>query len=293
MTNLCSSDGEYGKQQVRQIHSVSRQERFEIEHPFVAEWLPRLSKYFASGSDVDPARVDPMPVLVEDDEMSALFRLASLWWSVPVSQGFGRRFRILVFDKSNDKLIGLLGLTDPVFNLRVRDSWIGWDVRDREKRLAHVMDAYVLGAVRPYNQLLGAKLMALVATCDLVRGVFKKRYGGTRSVILKRKFDGRLALITATSALGRSSIYNRLKFDGGDVFQPAGFTEGYGHFHLANGTYASLKEYLTLLGDDEVNRFKFGKGPHYRIRVVRKALEYLELPPALLRHGTQRAVYVS
>ena len=198
-----------------------------------------------------------------------------------------------MFDKPNDKLIGLLGLTDPVFNLRVRDSWAGWDVRDREKRLAHVMDAYVLGAAPPYNQLLGAKLMALLATSDFVRGVFKKRYGGTRSVILKRKFDGRLALITATGALGRSSIYNRLKFDDIDVFQPVGFTEGYGHFHLANGTYTRLREYLTLLGDDEVNRFKFGKGPNYRIRVVRRALEHLDLPPTLLRHGIQRAVYVA
>ena len=282
----------YGKQQVREIHAVSRDERLVFEKPFVTEWLPRLAKYLASGSDVDPAHVDPMPVLVEDDEMAALFRLASLWWSVPVSKGFGRRFRILVFDKSNDKLIGLLGLADPVFNLRVRDSWIGWDVRDREKRLAHVMDAYVLGAVPPYNQLLGAKLVALVATSDFVQGVFRKRYRNTRSVILKRDFDGRLALVTATSALGRSSIYNRLKFDNIDVFQPVGFTEGYGHFHLANGTYASLREYLALLGDDEVNRFKFGSGPNYRIRVVRKALEYLDLPSGLLRHGIRRAVYV-
>jgi hypothetical protein len=231
--------------------------------------------------------------VVADDEMAALFRLASLWWSVPVSRGFGRRFRILVFDKSNNKLIGLLGLTDPVFNLRVRDSWIGWDVRDREQRLAHVMDAYVLGAVPPYNQLLGAKLMALIATSDFVRGIFRKRYRSTRSVILKREFDGRLALVTATSALGQSSIYNRLTFGGVKVFEPVGFTEGYGHFHLANGTYASLKEYLALLGDDEIDRFRFGKGPNYRLRVVRKALEYLDLPADLLRHGIQRAVYMA
>ena len=283
----------YGKRQIRKIHSVSREERLVLEQPFINEWLPRLSKYLASGADLDPARIDPVPMLVEDDEMSALFRLASLWWSVPVSRGFGRRFRILVFDKSNDKLIGLLALTDPVFNLRVRDAWVGWNVRDREKRLAHVMDAYVLGAVPPYNQLLGAKLMALIATSDFVRDLFKKRYAGTRSVILDREFDGRLAMVTATSALGRSSIYNRLKFDGVNVFQPVGFTEGYGHFHLANGTYESLRQHLTLVGDKEVTRFKFGSGPNYRIRVVRKALEYLDLPSDLLRHGVKRAVYVA
>lgn len=284
----------YGKQQIRRLHAVSRRERLTDERPFVIEWLPKLSKYLASGQEVNPTRIHPVPVVVEgDEEMSALFRLASLWWSVPVSRGFGRRFRILVFDRSNDKLIGLLGLTDPVFNLRVRDSWVGWDVRGREKRLAHVMDAYVLGAVPPYNQLLSSKLMALIATSDFVRRIFKKRYGGSRSVILGRALDGRLAAVTATSALGRSSIYNRLKFDGTEVFQHVGCTEGYGHFHLANGTFSLLREYLTELGDDEVNRFKFGSGPNYRIRVVRKALEHLQLPPDLLRHGVRRAVYVA
>src|SRR2546427_7340772 len=109
----------HSKNKIRRIHAMSRQERLKLEQPFVHKWLQRISKYFASGSDVNPSLIDPEPVLVEDDEeMAALFRLACLWWSVPVSRGFGRRFRVLVFDKSNGKLIGLLGLTDPVFNLR-------------------------------------------------------------------------------------------------------------------------------------------------------------------------------
>lgn len=285
----------YGKEKIRRIHAISREERLSLERPFVQEWLPQLSKYLASGFDIDPARIDPYPVVVdgENKEMAALFRLACLWWSVPVSRGFGRRFRVLVFDASNGKLFGLLGMTDPVFNLRVRDALIGWDVRQREKRLAHVMDAYVLGAVPPYNCLLGAKLMALLATSDFIRDTFHKRYRTSRSVILGRKFDGRLAMVTATSALGRSSIYNRLRVNGEDVFQPVGFTEGYGHFHLANGTYEQLREYLTSLGDDEVKRYKFGNGPNYRIRVIRTALERLKLPADLLRHGVRRAVYIA
>src|SRR2546426_1201463 len=268
----------HSKNKIRRLHSISRQERLKLEQPFVREWRPRVLKYLASGSEVNPALIDPAPVVVEDDEeMAALFRLACLWWSVPVSRGFGRRFRVLVFDRSNGKLLGLLGLTDPVFNLRARDSWIGWDVGEREERLAHVMDAYVLGAIPPYNQLLGAKLVALIATSDFIRALFRKRYRGSRSIILEREFDGRLAMVTATSALGQSSIYNRLRFNGSEVFQSVGFSEGYGHFHLADGTYEMIREYLALLGDDEVNRYKFGSGPNYRIRVVRKALEYLEL----------------
>ncbi len=100
-------------------------------------------------------------------------------------------------------------------------------------------------------------------------------------------------MVTATSALGRSSIYNRLRFDGVEVFRPVGFTEGYGHFHLANGTFEKLREYLRLCGDQEINRFKFGSGPNYRFRVVRKALEHLQLPTELLRHGLKRGVYIA
>jgi hypothetical protein len=50
---------------------------------------------------------------------------------------------------------------------------------------------------------------------------------------------------------------------------------------------------LALLGDAEVNRHKFGNGPNYRIRIVRKVLEYLGLPDDLLRHGVRRSVHVA
>jgi hypothetical protein len=284
----------YKKSQIRRIHGPSRAERLLLERAFVQEWLPRLSKYLASGREVDPTRVKPIPIVVDGDtELAALFRLASLWWSVPVSRGFGRRFRVLVFDESNGKLFGLLGLTDPVFNLRARDNWVGWDTAAREDRLCNMMDAYVLGAVPPYNRLLGAKFMALLAGSDFVREVFRKRYRDSQSIILERECDARLAMVTATSALGRSSIYNRLRVDGEEVFQAVGYTEGYGHFHLANGTFELLRKHLDASGVTEGDRYEFGQGPNYRFRVVRKALECLRLPPELLRHGVQRAVYVA
>jgi len=292
--NHSIKENSYSKDKIRAIHSYSREDKLEQERVFTEKWFSRVFKYFASGSDIDPARIEPYPVVVEDnEEHAALFRIAALWWSVPVSRGFGRRIRVLIFDKSNGKLFGLLGLTDPVFNLNTRDSWIGWDVKTREKKLVHIMDAYVLGAVPPYNQLLGAKFIALLAASDFIRKLFLRRYGKIRSIISKRKFDGRLAMITATGALGRSSIYNRLRFDEIDVFKPIGFTKGYGHFHLANGTYEKLRQYLKSVGDPEVGRFKFGSGPNYRFRVVRKTLEHLRLPPELLCHGIKRAVYVA
>jgi hypothetical protein len=282
------------KRTIRAVHRHFREDRLDEEATFCREWYPKISKYFGSGADVDPALVDPYPVLVEDnEEHAALFRIAALWWSIPVSRGYGRRFRILVFDRSNGKLFGLLALADPVFNLRTRDSWIGWDVRARERMLAHVMDAYVLGAVPPYNQLLGAKFIGLLAASDFTRSAFAHRYRKKRSIILEREFDGRLALVTTTTALGTSSILNRLRFNDVTVFQQLGFTEGFGHFHLANGTFEKIREHLRACGDKETQRYKFGSGPNYRMRVVRTALERLHLPGNLLKHGVRRGVYVA
>lgn len=282
------------KKTVRAIHAHFRKARLQEEKKFIGKWFPKISHYFASGEEIDPQRVDPYPVLVENnEEHAALFRIASLWWSIPVSRGYGRRFRILIFDRSNGKLFGLLALTDPVFNLRTRDAWIGWEVRTRENMLAHVMDACVLGAVPPYNSLLGAKFISLLAASDFTRQLFKRRYGKKKSIIRKRNFDGRLAMVTTTSALGTSSILNRLRFGNIELFQPVGFTEGYGHFHLANGTFEKIRAYLVSCKDKEVWRYKFGKGPNYRIRVVRKVLKRLNLPPELLRHGVRRGVYVA
>ena len=77
----------------------------------------QLTKYFASGEDIDAAHISP--VLQKDiqwDMGRDLFRLASLTWSVPVSNGFGRRIRYLVWDEHNGKLIGIIAIGDPVFN---------------------------------------------------------------------------------------------------------------------------------------------------------------------------------
>ena len=149
------------KDHIRTIYSARREEREKVEQRFVRAKVHKLIKYFAEGSEVRPACITP-----ELDEVrsgtwqSDLFRLSTLLWSVPVSRGFGRRMRFLVWDKSNGKLIGLIALGDPVFNLKARDNWIGWGIQDRTERLCNIMDAYVLGAVPPYSHLIGGKLVA-------------------------------------------------------------------------------------------------------------------------------------
>ena len=112
----------------------------------------------------------------ETEHEKKLFRFASLHWSVPVTTGYGRRTSFLVKDRSNDKLIGIFALRDPVIGLGPRDEAIGWTTEQRYDRLYNVYDAYVLGAVEPYRQLLGGKLMALATISNETTNHLVKKY---------------------------------------------------------------------------------------------------------------------
>ncbi len=235
------------------------------------------------------------PRLVEvqpDSEEELLFRYASLHWSIPVSSGYGRRLRFLVVDDSNEKLVGLIGLGDPVYSLGPRDEWVGWTPSDRKKRLGHVMDAFVLGAVPPYSFLLCGKLVAMLAASDTVRHAFKRKYGGTRSVIRRKLHDGRLALVTTASALGRSSVYNRLRFGDRLLYQSVGFTKGSGEFHFSNGLYGAITEFAEGHCEPTAKQERWGTGFRNRREVINKCLPVLGLSSDWVYHGIEREVFV-
>lgn len=282
-----------GKDVVRSIHSAQRTDRLAVSERFLAERLPKLLKHFASGGDVDPGSIRPKLQLVESDTWEGdLFRLASLTWSVPVSNGFGRRMRFLVWDEHNGKLIGIIAIGDPVFNLSVRDTLIGWDVRARGERLVNMMDAYVLGALPPYNALLGGKLVACMVRSRDIYDQFVKAYGKTTGIISQQQKKARLLAVTTSSSMGRSSVYNRLKLNGTEYFVPIGYTGGWGHFHIPDSLFADLRDYLREIGHSYADLHRYGEGPNWRMRCTRAALETLGFKDDLLRHGIQREVFL-
>jgi hypothetical protein len=290
-----SISDELTKQRVRELHGVHRMEILKKERAFVLERGHDLVKNFATGRQVNPEAIDPELVAVSaETPESDLFRLATLLWSVPVSQGYGRRLRFLVRDRQNGKLIGLFALGDPVFNLKARDEWIGWTHEDRAERLVHIMDAYVVGAVPPYAQLIGGKLIAALMTSAEVVEAHEKKYSGRESLITREVKRARLVLITTTSALGRSSLYNRLAILGGPRFTRIGTTRGFGHFHFSGPTFDLLRNYLAQRGHPYASGHRFGMGPNWRLRVTRAALEDVGYEgDFLLRHGVPREVYAA
>ena len=295
-------DGILSKDAIRDTHRFHRDTARQRIHRALGNKIDQFVEEIANGDEVDPANIRPELVEVRSDARTGdLFRFASLIWSIPVSQGYGRRLRYLVKDRANGKLIGIFALGDPVFNLRVRDEWIGWNQAARRERLVNLMDAYVAGAVPPYADLLGGKLVAALIASKEVGEKFELRYGGREGLISGKQKQARLALVTVTSALGRSSMYNRLRLmPNGESrtekpivdLRRLGATTGYGHFQITDELFSRLRGVLQEDGHKYADGHQFGDGPNWRIRVARIGLQSLGLnPDEVLKHGIQREVY--
>lgn len=281
------------KDAIRAAHQLQRTERSSRQAEFLKGKFPKLSKHFATGIEVVPTAVKPRLERVRSGTwQSDLFKLASLTWSVPVSPGFGRRLRYLVWDDGNERLMGILAIGDPVFNLRSRDEYVGWTGTQRVTQLVHVMDAYVLGAVPPYNQLLGGKVVAALLRTRELFDDFQQTYGEREGIISKQIKVARLAAITTTSSMGRSSVYNRLKLDQTFYLKPIGYSSGYGHFHIPDKLFQDLREYLRKEEHSYADEHAFGKGPNWRMRVTRTALDKIGMRSNLMMHGVKREVFI-
>jgi len=280
-----------GKEVVRALHAAQREERLKAHRDFLANRCPELLRHFATGREINPSKISPVLERISSKTwQSDLFRAASLTWSVPVSNGFGRRLRYLVWDDHNGKLLGLIAIGDPVFNLAVRDSLIGWDTHDRSARLVNVMDAYVLGAIPPYNKLLGGKLVACLLRSRDIYDDFGRVYGGTTGIISKKEKKARLLAITTSSSMGRSSVYNRLKLNGTHYLKSIGYTGGWGHFHIPENLFGEFRDYLRAIGHPYADLHRFGQGPNWRLRTTRAALDALGFREDMLKHGIHREV---
>ncbi len=282
------------KEIIRKMHRGQRRERLAVAQPFLAKALPRALPHFADGSEIDPSKIAlRLRIVKSDTPESDLFRVATLTWSVPVSPGFGRRLRYLVWDEGHDRLAGVIALGDPVYNLSVRDALINWTVHDRALRLVGVLDAYVLGAVPPYNFLLGGKAVACLIRSRDVYDDFYRAYGKSVGVISKKKKHARLVAVTTTSSMGRSAVYNRLRLGETAYFERIGFTEGWGHFHITDALFERMRLFLRDRDHAYADQHKFGEGPNWRLRTIRAALGALDFNENILRHGIQREVFVS
>lgn len=288
------------KDSLRQLHHhamVAHRERARAA--FQGRETPFLSRMIDGKSlDIQQTRPKLIPIELKTSFDARTWRWVSLHWSIPTSIGYGRRLRYLVVDSAHDDaLMGILGLADPVYAMAARDLAIGWSEDTRKRRLSNMMDAYVLGSVPPYSALLGGKLVASLLGASEIRQHFSTKYGHKPTLISARDPDANLSAVTTTSALGRSSIYNRLqRSDGSRYMESLGYTRGSGDFHFSGEIYEELVQIAAEanIGKPTQRHERWGVGFRNRREVTQKALRVLQLKPDQLRvHGVKREVFIS
>ncbi len=240
--------------------------------------------YLAEPHEIEISKITPYVVEVGDSWTSKLWSHAITNWSVPVSAGYGRRLRFLVLDRQNQKLIGIVGLCDPLIGSTIRDNHIGWDREAKLARLYNCLTAYVLGAVPPYNRILGSKLVALSVMAPDVRAAFRSKYSGNKTIIAGQERLPELVYVDTYGAFEKSAIYTKLlnwKF--------VSYTQGKSHIHLtANGSWETIREFVP---PEKFKLYKYGNGSNWKIRTLRIGLENLGFSEDLLSIGWKRAYY--
>lgn len=168
---------------------------------------------------------------------------------------------------------------------------------------SNMMEIIVCGAVPPYNELLGGKLVSMLACSPIVIKGYTERYQNQVSEIASRMKgervirDSRLAFLGTTSLYSSgSSQYNRIRVpfkDGFNLeFRKMGITEGFGTVYFSSETTTALSSMLEIIDGGKRINHVFGEGTSPRLRLINRGLTLLGIKAAsFLKHYSPRIVY--
>lgn len=275
---------------LRELHKTSKKRADSKALNTAQKEFKKLSSYFVCPEKLIVDKIKPVLLNVDScEKYKRLFKLVRHTWSMPYSKGYGRRLRFIVWDEYHESVIGIIGLQSPPADLACRDALFDYPKGQKLDFVNRTLDVYTLGSIPPYSNLLGGKLVAgLVASKPILESYWSK-YAGKQSVMNKQLIEQPLVAATTTSAFGRSSIYNRLKFNDRLLAKPIGYTKGYGSIHLE----PHLEEIVNLLKSfDLYHNGGYGKGPKAKWQNIVRALQHLGLSQKYLQHGLGREVFL-
>jgi hypothetical protein len=281
----------YTKAIYRRIQQKAKLEQLYLHKKFLMDSIKKVKDYCRDGVEIIPERIslELREIQIGSFE-EILFRWWNLiWWSIPYQRSYGRQMRFLLWDTTHNAPFGLICLQSPVLKMSVRDNYLGIPRDKLDIWINKSMNAQRVGALPPYNELLGGKMVALALTCNEIREAYRKKYQNCVSIIKKRKIKPELLFITTTSAFGKSSLYNRLKYNGEVVAESLGYTKGSGTFHIPEELYEELLEFLKNQGVNVARGY--GHGPSRKLRLISLGLKYLGLPK-FEYHGIKREFYL-
>lgn len=171
-----------------------------------------------------------------------------------------------------------------------------------------VLDISVCGAVSPYSEVLGGKLIAMLLTSPELTKHYSQRYGKCSSIIassmagrrIRRR--PRLTVLTTTSLYGAEpNQYTRVKIpvremaqeSGESVeFKRLGQTRGQGSYHFSAVTVENIEVLISQTTNGKTVNSIFGEGVSPRLRKIRAGLDLCGFPSdVVLTHGSPRIVY--
>lgn len=254
-----------------------------VDHRFVKAALASgVSQSFASGAEVDACNINPSLQFCSTEEQFALFRFCRLLQSVAAPRLLYRQLAVIVRDKGqkSQPVIGIAGLTSPVYSLGCRDRLFGWTNTSRAIRNLGLLRTLQLGicmAVPPYTELRGAKLVAALAASREVADEYHRRYGSLL-----------LAIVTTAARGLHTPIFNRIMLKPGGLYRRIGETTGYSALIFSDETVAAAKR-LVIARD--------GLCPATTdrpIRVLKRAMNLCGIPrERFMRLGIRKGVYAA
>ena len=279
------------KEILKKIHSQKRIEQLWLHKNFLLENMGLAREYSTNLKEINPKKIQLKLIEVKpNSQESKLFLWWNLaWWSLPFDRPFGRQMRFLLWDEYHNSPFGLIGLQSPPLVSKIRDSTLGLTNGTREIWINQSLYAQRLGAIPPYNELLGGKMVGLSLIANEIRERYAKKYENTLTLMKARKIPNRLLFMTTTSAFGKSSVYERIKYENDLVAHFLGYTSGAGTFQLTEELYQKCLQFLEQEGYN-VKR-GYGTGPSRKLKLIAKALSKLQIKK-FQYHNIQRGMYL-
>lgn len=289
--------------------------RDELFWPTLWE-CPATESIEALRSEATARRADHLR-LARRDHVATLGRDCADYWEARAESDLYRAKRcLLLADLMRDKA-ALLRFLYP----KARAAGLRSALEDPEARRAimsiarrakadtvgtEIADLSVCGAVAPYNEIIGGKLVAMLAMSPSVVRAYQRKYRHYESEIASSVAGrpisraSRLVYIGTTSLYGiASSQYNRvsvpaavLDADADLRLERLGRSRSFGTSHFSADTVAALVRLCEQTSNGTRVNSLFGEGVNPKLRKVRAGLDALGWPSdRLLRHGRERLIY--
>ena len=210
-------------------------------------------------------------------------RVSSLKTGLPP----GRALRILVKEKTTQKYIGMISLSDVSTGIKDRDNYIGWSKdtkfsRDKngKKIIDYVMDISTCVPLQPFGfNFNGGKLLAMLCFSKEIQDMCLDIYGHN------------IAMFQTMGVNGKSPMYSRCNLEKGGTpyLKYVGMTVGHGVTSLIpEDLYSKCIDYLKLI-DSEL--FK-GISP-YRSKLlkIRTCMGYVNISTDFLDTKSKKGIY--